>query len=631
MLSERQRRVLEIIAAHEHAVTGRDIADELGVSVRTVQAEVARINTPKAIITSSNKGYRLAHRPDADRLGLHFGPLPATEHGASSELHELLKILLADDASNETPTAGDLSERLYISIPAVERRLRLVRPLLQEYGIALVRRRGGIELEGDERDKRRLIGHLVTEEAGASFSNWELIASSFGNLDVNTVKAAVTQALDERGYRIRTGYEQNLITTIAIALERIHLGSNVLEDAHTGDVPGIDCASDICRRCSHDKDPAPSAGDLVYLASLLAGQVEPSNLAIRPASDIEASGFVRRIEHVVNSVFESFSLHIDFSQALYNFSQHMHALIDRASGEQISDTETLENVKMNCPFVYELSVLIAQGLADEFGINIEDGEIGFICIHVGMLIEGTTTNEKVRIALLCDQYQSISERIRREIERRFAGIATVIVDEHPGDDSLAHADLVVTTRRALSGRNGVVFVSPFSTSSDFLKIENAIGLCLKRKHSERMQRLLVPFFDQELFFHLDRSCERDDIIRFLGGQLHNKGIVNEDFIESVLTREQLSPTSFFNLFALPHAIEMNATRTMVAVLVNNQGMSWGDETVRAVLMIAVSRNDRKQFMEIYDTIARTLCDERRVRRITQANTLEEFLDLLTYA
>ena len=77
-------------------------------------------------------------------------------------------------------------------------------------------------------------------------------------------------------------------------------------------------------------------------------------------------------------------------------------------------------------------------------------------------------------------------------------------------------------------------------------------------------------------------------------ELIGLGIVDETFITSVFMREEMSPTSFFGLFAIPHALEMSAARTMVAVLLSERGVKWGNETVHIVLMIAVCREDRKR-------------------------------------
>lgn len=629
MLSDRQRQILSVILAANGPVTGADIALELGSSTRTVQREIARINRLGIEVESSYRGYRI--KPSSlDGPWLEEARLARPEPESTPVDHALLKALTQSD---DPMDIDDLSEALYVSTPVLERSVRRLRPELERYRLKLTRHRNKLRIEGRETDKRALIGRLLVDEATTSFSSWDRLAAYFDGLDIEALKQIVLDAVDSQGFRIKTGYTQNLIANMAVALYRMRSDSYITEQPASDRREGVEhaIAREICRACSERQRIAPDTGDIDYLASLLTGQIEPKEHPAAPARDLEVSELVTTVERIVNEVFDAFQLHIGFSQSLYNFSMHIKALIERTEAIPITDTEILENVKMNCPFVYELSLLISKRLADAFGIEITDGETGFICIHVGLLIENMTAEKKVRIALVCDRYQGVSERIREEIERRFADVATVLDYDpvHPDRDVIADADLVVTTRNKPLPLHNVVFVSPFFTPSDYLKIENAVGIRLRERNAERTKALLEPFFDERLFTRRD-IVSQDEAIRFLGKQLIDMGIVDETFIASVFMREEMSPTSFFGLFAIPHALEMSAERTMVAVLLSEEGVAWGGETVHIVLMIAVCHEDRKRFMEIYNTVVRALCDKQRAHRLAGAQTLGEFLERLVY-
>lgn len=629
MLSERQRQILSVIRAANGPVTGAEIALELGISLRTVQREISQINRSGIEIQSSYRGYRI--KPSSLN-STWLEEAEAAQPGSESTPidHTLLKALTQND---DPVDIDDLSESLFVSTPVLERSVRRLRPELARFNLELTRRRNKLRIDGREADKRALIGQLLVEEATNSFSTWDRLAAYFEDMDIDALKRIVLEAVDAQGYRIKTGYSQNLIANMAVALYRMRSNSYITEHADQGDRDDAVhiIARDICRKCSERRRIAPDTGDIDYLASLLTGQIEPKEHSADASHGLEMSELVSTVERIANEVFDAFQLHIGFSQSLYNFSMHVKALIERTEAIQITDTEILENVKMNCPFVYELALLISKKLADAFDIEITDGETGFICIHVGLLIENMTAERKVRIVLMCDRYQGISERIRDEIERRFTDVATVSeCDELDLDaDMLEQADLVVTTRnRPLALRN-VVFVSPFFTPSDYLKIENAVGICLRERNAERTKALLEPFFDERLFARRDIPTQ-DEAIRFLGKELIELGIVDETFITSVFMREEMSPTSFFGLFAIPHALEMSAARTMVAVLLSERGVKWGNETVHIVLMIAVCREDRKRFMEIYNTVVQSLCDKQRTHRLAEATTLSDFLERLVY-
>lgn len=626
MFSERQQRILSCIASTRQPITGQEVADLLNLSLRTVQRDISRINRSQQIVQSSYEGYSINAAMLTEVLKLDHTKNEGSN--AASTDHALLKMLAL---ASQPIDIDDAAEHLFVSTPVLERSIRMIREGLSPYKLELIRQRNKLSLKGDESGKRALMGALLIDEVSGQFSSIDGVAHYFKGMDFERAKATVLEAINRHGQRIKPGYARGLIINVAIALYRMRAHSYIQTGKPRKQQNDIEheIAASICAEYATHCPINPGAAEIDYLASLLSGQIEPNDSIDAPKATADISDLEKTVKRVVDKAFGFFQLNVEFSQAIRNFSMHIKALIERVDAIQITDTEMLENVKRNCPFVYELSILIAQGLSEAFHIHIEDGELGFISIHVGLLIEDTLADEKVHIVLACDQYQSISKRIRNEIENRFAGVAVVTELDELGreDREVPLTDLIVTTRAMECTMHNAVYVSPFFTPSDYLKIENAIGLCLHEKRAAQTKRLLEPFFDDRLF--LKRNVQNEhEAICLLGQKLFDCGIVDDGFIESVLQREQLSPTSFFNLFAIPHALEMNAKRTMAAVLLSEQGVSWGAERVHIVLMIAVCADDRRRFMEIYDTVVNSLCERRRVRKLLSSNTLSDFLEKL---
>ena len=61
LFSERQSLLIELLSELDHVITGRELADLLGVSPRTLRYDISRINgMAKAdVIEASPKGYLL--------------------------------------------------------------------------------------------------------------------------------------------------------------------------------------------------------------------------------------------------------------------------------------------------------------------------------------------------------------------------------------------------------------------------------------------------------------------------------------------------------------------------------------------------------------------------------------------
>ena len=129
-------------------------------------------------------------------------------------------------------------------------------------------------------------------------------------------------------------------------------------------------------------------------------------------------------------------------------------------------------------------------------------------------------------------------------------------------------------------------------------------------------------------YQLNLLARKEDVIRFLGQNVIDYGLCEEGFVESVLEREQLSSTCFFDTFAIPHALDMNATHTMICVLTSESGIQWDDHVIHIVLMLAVQQNDRKKFMELYNGIVQTLEKPEKVNKLVLSDNLMDFLNQL---
>ena len=118
------------------------------------------------------------------------------------------------------------------------------------------------------------------------------------------------------------------------------------------------------------------------------------------------------------------------------------------------------------------------------------------------------------------------------------------------------------------------------------------------KKKIKYKKMMLNFFNEKLFFKNIDFINSVDAIKFLSQQVINEGICDSSFTDSVLKRESTSSTCFFNLFAVPHAIELNAKKTQICVLLNENGIPWNGSSVNCVFLIAVCKEDRKDFMKI---------------------------------
>lgn len=102
---------------------------------------------------------------------------------------------------------------------------------------------------------------------------------------------------------------------------------------------------------------------IFFIFLILEGIIKPINQNhLISSKDILSEDFIEDIREILLNVFSYYMLEINFDEYLYSFALHIHGLIKRANSIQSSGNDFLYNIKKNCPFIYDVSVNIAQKL-----------------------------------------------------------------------------------------------------------------------------------------------------------------------------------------------------------------------------------------------------------------------------
>ena len=108
--------------------------------------------------------------------------------------------------------------------------------------------------------------------------------------------------------------------------------------------------------------------------------------------------------------------------------------------------------------------------------------------------------------------------------------------------------------------------------------------------------------------------------------LLKEGIVDENFQDSVLERERMSPTSFANTLAVPHAFRSYAVRSTIAVARLAQPVKWGGFDVRLVMLFAINESDRRMIKIFFDWVSNLIGSPRQLERLVEDCSYEEFVE-----
>ena len=119
------------------------------------------------------------------------------------------------------------------------------------------------------------------------------------------------------------------------------------------------------------------------------------------------------------------------------------------------------------------------------------------------------------------------------------------------------------------------------------------------------------------------------MIRLLGDLMLEQGVIDEAYVAGAIEREALSSTAFTESIAVRHAMAMSATRTSIAIAVNETAMPWGENRVNVIALIAFNSGGRASFQSIFDQFVEVFADRADVLELIRKSTgFTEFIEEL---
>ncbi len=634
MSRQRQDQLLAVLLRQEGWATAGSLADLLGVTPRSIRSYVAALNarSPGAdVIESSPAGYRAG--PGAR------GALRRRQAGESAprdRLHTLVRRLLDVPAGIDV---FDTADELHVSEATLEADLVRVRGLLDGTELVLERDRENVRLRGDEAAQRRLLSRLAHDEMDdASFHpetfRRALSGSAVAASAVGPFKSALVRELGELGYYVNELAIADVLLHIAIAAERVAAG-HALDSSPTGareEIPRVGAV--IARLASEHFSVVLGEGDSGHLASLVLTRiVAPGEDATR---EVARSGVDPAVEAAVRAEIsraaEDFQVDLVDETFVLRLALHVQNLLRRAEESALTRNPLTRSLKTTYPMIFEVAVSIASGLHDRVGTPIHDDEIAYIAMHVGGRLERSRKAESILTAtIVCPGYHELHELLRSSVDRSLGSaieVTTVVTNVDP-DWASFDTDLVLSTIEPGQAGDRFVRIQPFLTDADVDRIQQAAARVRRGRRLTRLRGELARYFLADAYvFPLPDEGE-EAIIRRLGGLLVQAGLIGEDYIENTIVRERMSSTAFTDALAVPHALQMTATRTAIAIGVADGSVAWGDGRVQVVALAAFSESDRAAFQTVFEQLVEVFSERESVQRIVRrGSTFEAFLDEL---
>lgn len=622
-LSKRQKEIVKLLSnqRQDTFMNGKVIANLLNVSLRTIQNEM-KILKENGIVIADKKGYCLSN--DIDETSI------LNNENDDIEFTLLRNLLFYDKPWN----FYDLAEKLYISESSLQQQLNKIKTIIQENELTLLIQNSNVFIQGTEYNKRRLLREIIYSKLPSNIINIENLDLYFKDMNIRKIHEILSTSLETNGYYIKDTYSSSLLFNIIIALYRMSKGMHVSEkdiviSPSKTKTSEYCLASDICNRFSNHYSISVSEQDIWYIENLFKGNILPNSISSVVPYDED---FQDSIKQILLSVLNSYMINVNFNDSIQNLTLHVYELIKRAHNNSYATNQIRTTIKESCPLIYDIAVSFAKNIETHFNITIPDEEISFLSVYIGFIIENNTEKtSQINILLYANNYQHISDYIKQKLYEKY-GNSIIVTAINPDNQSIPRLNvniIISTIPLEIIGRK-IIYISPFLTQDDLKRIDKEINLCIQKIENKKNNDFLASCFNPKLFFIDDSISTKEEAISFLAQSLKEYGVVDEDFYHSVLERERLSSTCFFHSFAIPHALQMNAKETLIAILINKKGIVWDKNKIKLVLMIASNKNNISKFSKIYEHLAKILCSPENLNALIQCNSLSEILHILRF-
>ncbi|PGV53468.1 BglG family transcription antiterminator [Bacillus sp. AFS037270] len=645
VLNSRLKSLIKEILSQKEPVTSEYLAKVLGVTSRTIRNDVKTLNLELKKIgvqIEANRGVgyfidQTLGQPVTEIIEELF-MLQEEEQGNAPVLPEerVLYILKSIITAEDFIATEQLANDLFVSKSTVDNDLKQVEKLLEKYDLTLYKKQNyGIKLIGNEMNIRFCLSeslvNLRNEQA-------QLENEIISDVNVEVIKTITMKHIEELPFRMAELPLNNLVMHIAIAIQRIKKGKNIEVGTIELDQIETQAESVVANRMVTSLEETFSikipAGEVAYIAIHLLGakHFEDKNLQEVDFAEMVGESHYQLVVDILSEINRVY--HIDLREdreLIYGLGLHLRSAMNRLKYRMNLRNPMLKEIKNHYPFSFELGILASEIIQKNSHLIVNEDEIGYIAIHLEAAVErmkNKKRREVRRVAIVCASGLGTAKLLAASIESKFPGID--IVGTYPSysikNIKKEAADLILSTIPVKEeGPIPILHINTMLTEQDVERVKEHISSKYLNEDKNKSLKKLQNLFNEDLFFtEIDKKNPKD-IIKSLTTILNIKGFVDDSFQQSVLEREEISPTAIGNLVAIPHPLKPNALGSCIAIGILKKPIKWGEHSVQLVFLLALNEKDKEEFSHLFNHLWRLVQNKKLVDELCSKENFADFM------
>lgn len=635
---KKKEELIKVLNKSQSWISSSSLSKILNIGERTIRNYIKEINEEAVYqIKSSNKGYKLNAPKKANKK-----QNKKTEFKMSTRTNYILSQLLLN---KDGVSVFDLAEQLYISESTIINNvIPSLKELLNNFNLKIVSQNYQYSLTGDEQDKRKLIGYIITHDNYGYFNSKEALHHLFPEFDLDTVSQDILKICQSSNLFLNNYALNNLLVHLIVMIIRLDSKDYLNNDSEQMQfepfIEQFEQKNEILNVAekiqAYFKEtfnciiPERDYSQLVFLISLSAEYVDYQNIDIKNFYQFIDQDFFEKTIDLINEMYTIYNiptiqtLHDNF---LLQFVLHIYNMYQRALFKISYPNPLTKQIKKDYAPVYDMAIYFAHRFSLTFDVNITEDEVAFIAFHIGSYLERNKNKDKrITCIIIIEKYRDFSTQLVESIEKSLSDELFIlnVMSYNRFMSNPIDCDLLISTIDINYPHQHKVLVNPMLRKQNILDIWYEIESIEKEKKKQQIEMFLERTIDERLYMRNIYLNSVDEYIRYIGNKCLEEDFIEAAFIDDVILREKLSSTAFTEYLAIPHTVGQYAKKTFISVLHNDEPINWGNRKVNFVLMVGIKKEDMVYFHDAVDFIVEAFSSIDKTLKLLDTDTFETF-------
>lgn len=460
------------------------------------------------------------------------------------------------------------------------------------------------------------------------------LASLYKDFDLITMKDTLIEVIDEYGYSINETLFTMLILHLGTSIERILQYKFINLDEsndYINETIEYQMSKTFFKKLAKKINISIVESEIKLFALLIMRKKSFNYTNDYVCLNNKWINTRKLIEDMLEKINDLFG--IDFradSDLIAGLKMHIYGLIERKKNNIQIENIFLDEIRLKYPLVFEMGIYAGEFIEKELNIIIEDTEVGFIALHLGAASERVNANRKYRAVLILPHNQSFASMCVSKISDIFSErmeISHTFSFFEKKEIIRLNPDIILTTFPLVHGLDILTIqISMFVDSETESNILQALNKLDKKRFQVEFTSKIGSLIKKDYFYSDLEMNDFKEVIEFMCDKLEEGKLVNSEFRDSVLKREEVSPTSFGYPVAIPHAFGAFLNCSTISVAQLKYPIKWGNSDVSLVMLFAINEEDHSTVKMFFNWLSNIINNPKSLSSLYKACDYDEFIE-----